>query len=145
MSNRETALALASILLVSLTGCTPAVMTPSALDKPATPSDSLPPSTFDPLQEGEGTNEFVVFPVVDSSRLIGTWSGLDVYLMRASKKDHYCALIYKDDDSWVQDCSGLTFTAQLEDIAEVRVDIPETLLDDEWVRLDENVAIRKPE
>jgi len=143
ISSRGTALA--SMLLVSLTGCTPGFMTPSALDEPATPSDSLPPSTFDPLQSDEDADGlFVVFPVVDSSRLIGTWSGVDVYLMRASKKDHYCALIYKDEDSWGQGCSGLTFTYQLEDIAEVRVDIPETLLDDSWVRLDENVAIRKP-
>ena len=142
MSIRGTTLALTSMLVVSLTGCTPAFMTPSALDKPATPSDSLPPRTFDPLQEDEGTDGVV--PDVDSSRLIGTWSGVDVYLMRASTKDHYCALIYEDEDSWGQGCSELAFTVQLEDIAEVRVDIPETLLDDEWVRLDDNVAIRNP-
>jgi len=132
------------MLLVSLTGCTPGFMTPSALDEPATPSDSLPASVADELQDDTAAGA-VVAADVDSSRLIGTWSGVDVYLMRASKKDHYCALIYKDDDSWARGCSGLTFTVQHEDIAEVRVDIPETLLDDEWVRLDDNVAIRKPE
>ncbi|MCY7326413.1 MAG: hypothetical protein LH605_09835 [Microbacteriaceae bacterium] len=142
MSSRGATLALASTLLVTLTGCAPAFLTPSALDEPATPSDSLPLSTVDPLQADEGADAIVAD--VDSSRLIGTWSGVDVYLMKASTKDYYCAVVYEDDDSWVQGCSHLTFTVELEDIAEVRVDIPETLMDDEWVRLDENVAIRKP-
>ncbi len=143
MSSRAgTILALASMLLVGLTGCAPAFLTPSALDEPATPSDSLPLSTVDPLQADEGADAIVAD--VDSSRLIGTWSGVDVYLMKASTKDYYCALVYEDDDSWGQTCSRPPFTVGLSDIAEVRVDIPETLLDDKWVRLDENVAIRKP-
>lgn len=144
MSSRNgITLALASMLALGLTGCSPAFLTPSALDEPATPRDSIPSSMVEPLQAGEGEDAIVAD--VGSSRLIGTWSGVDVYLMRASTNDYYCALVYEDDDSWGQTCSPPPFTVGLKDIAEVRVDVPETLLDDEWVRLDENVSVRKPD
>jgi len=142
MSRSGTTLALALILFVTLTGCTPAAPAPSAFDRPATPGDSLPSTMIEPLQAEQGEDSIVAD--VDTSRLIGTWSGVDVYLMKASTIDYYCALVYEDDDSWGQTCSLPTFTVGLKDIAEVRVDVPRTLLDDEWVRLDQNVSIRKP-
>jgi len=108
ISRRGITLALALILFVALTGCSFAVFAPSALDRPATPDDSLPSSMIEPLQAEQAEDAIVAD--VDTSRLIGTWSGVDVYLMKASTKDYYCALVYEDDDSRGQNCSLPPFT-----------------------------------
>lgn len=141
MMNRiGAALVFASALLVALTGCSPAVPAPSALDRPATPDDSLPSSKVEPLRTGQE-----VVADVDTSRLIGTWSGVDVYLMRSNTADSYCSLLYRSDDAWGFSCSGMEAFSTLQDIAEIRVHAAGARLEDGWVRLDENVAIREPE
>lgn len=81
---------------------------------------------------------------VDTSRLIGTWSGVDVYLMRSNTADLYCSLLYLNDESWTWSCSGLEASSTLQDIAEVRVHAAGARLEEGWVRLDENVSVRKP-
>ena len=137
--SRVTTLALAATLLVALTGCSPAVPAPSALDRPAAPDDSLPSSMVESLKVEQD-----LVADVDTSRLIGTWSGVDVYLMRSNTADLYCSLLYLNDESWTWSCSGLEASSTLQDIAEVRVHAAGARLEEGWVRLDENVSVRKP-
>ena len=139
MRSRVTTLALAATLLVALTGCSPAVPAPSALDRPAAPDDSLPSSMVESLKVEQD-----LVADVDTSRLIGTWSGVDVYLMRSNTADLYCSLLYLNDESWTWSCSGLEASSTLQDIAEVRVHAAGARLEEGWVRLDENVSVRKP-
>lgn len=139
MRSRVTTLALAATLLVALTGCSPAVPAPSALDRPAAPNDSLPSSMVESLKVEQD-----LVADVDTSRLIGTWSGVDVYLMRSNTADLYCSLLYLNDESWTWSCSGLEASSTLQDIAEVRVHAAGARLEEGWVRLDENVSVRKP-
>lgn len=139
MRSRVTTLALAATLLVALTGCSPAVPAPSALDRPAAPDDSLPSSMVESLKVEQD-----LVADVDTSRLIGTWSGVDVYLMRSNTADLYCSLLYLNDESWTSSCSGLEASSTLQDIAEVRVHAAGARLEEGWVQLDENVSVRKP-
>ena len=139
MRSRVTTLALAATLLVALTGCSPAVPAPSALDRPAAPDDSLPSSMVESLKVEQD-----LVADVDTSRLIGTWSGVDVYLMRSNTADLYCSLLYLNDESWTWSCSGLEASSTLQDIAEVRVHAAGARLEEGWVQLDENVSVRKP-
>ena len=139
MRSRVTTLALAATLLVALTGCSPAVPAPSALDRPAAPDDSLPSSMVESLKVEQD-----LVADVDTSRLIGTWSGVDVYLMRSNTADLYCSLLYLNDESWMSSCSGLEASSTLQDIAEVRVHAAGARLEEGWVQLDENVSVRKP-